>query len=143
MSRLTTLTGDPYQEAQVILKHVGLTCSTENHADTFYRDLLGLNKSEPKTLPSDLSNAIFNIDAELQLINYTNENLHFEIFISDQFGSTSSRIDHQCLEVVNLPEFIDKCRSMGIELALIPKGDKTLTFIKDFDGNLFEMKGRI
>ena len=127
----------------MLLKHVGLACSTEDHADTFYRDLLGLTKSEPKTLPSDLSIAIFNLDAELQLINYTNENIHFEIFISDQIDTPPSRIAHQCLEVKNLPEFIDRCRNLGVEVAMIPKGEKTLTFIKDFDGNLFEIKGRI
>ena len=123
----------------MLLKHVGLACSSEDKADIFYRDLLGLRKSEPKTLPSDLSNAIFNIDAELPLINYTGENIHFEIFIFDPIDIPPSRITHQCLEVVNMPEFIDKCRVMEVEVALIPKGEKTLTFIKDFDGNLFEI----
>ena len=123
----------------MFLKHVGLTCSTEDNADRFYRDLLGLNKSEPKTLSSDLSRAIFNLDADLLLINYKNENIHFEIFVSDQFDSIADRIAHQCLEIKDLSEFISKCRLMGVEVALIPKGDKTLTFIKDFDGNLFEL----
>ena len=54
----------------MLLKHAGLPCSTEENADKFYRDLLGLNKSEPKTLPSDLSKTIFNLDAELLMINY-------------------------------------------------------------------------
>jgi len=123
----------------MLLKHAGLTCSTEDNADKFYRDLLGLNKSEPKTLPPDLSKAIFNLDAELQMINYMDENIHFEIFITNRYSTTPSQIDHQCLEVENLSAFIEKCRSLGVETALIPKGDKTLTFIKDFDGNLFEI----
>jgi hypothetical protein len=29
---------------------------------------------------------------------------------------------------------------MEVEISQIPKGDKTLTFIKDYDGNLFEIK---
>jgi len=44
----------------MLLRHVGLICSSEENSDKFYQDLLGLNKSEPKTLPSDLSKAIFN-----------------------------------------------------------------------------------
>ena len=123
----------------MLLRHVGLTCGTEDNADKFYRDLLGLNKSEPKTLPPDLSKAIFNLDAELQMINYMDENIHFEIFITNRHSTTPSQIDHQCLEVENRSVFIEKCRSLGVETALIPKGDKTLTFIKDFDGNLFEI----
>jgi len=124
----------------MLLKHVGLTCSTEDNADKFYRDLLGLKKSEPKILPPDLAKAIFNLDAELQMINYMNDHIHFEIFIADQSSTSPRPIEHLCLEVDDLTGFIEKCRRMQAEVALIPKGDKTLTFIKDFDGNLFEIK---
>ena len=123
----------------MLLKHIGLTCRSEENADKFYRDLLGLKKSEPKALSSDLSRAIFNFDAQLLLINYMDENIHFEIFVADQVDIPRDRIAHHCLEVGDMSEFIEKCRAMGVEVDLIPKGDKTLTFIKDFDGNLFEI----
>jgi catechol 2,3-dioxygenase-like lactoylglutathione lyase family enzyme len=125
----------------MLLKHVGLTCSSEENADKFYRDLLGLKKSEPKTLNSDLSRAIFNLDADLLLLNYTDENIHFEIFVADQVDINRDLIAHQCLEVADLSEFIEECRAIGVAVVRIPKGDKTLTFIKDFDGNLFEILG--
>ena len=61
--------------------HVGLACSSEELADRFYRDLLGLQKAEPKTLPQSLSSAIFGIAADLKIINYSGAAAHFEIFI--------------------------------------------------------------
>ena len=124
----------------MLLKHVGLVCRTEDHADRFYRDLLGLNKSEPKKLTSDLSRAIFNLDVELQLIDYKNDDTHFEVFITNLIDFTPAVIAHQCLEVGDLPEFIDRCRDLNVEINQIPKGGKILTFIKDFDGNLLEIK---
>ena len=124
----------------MLLKHVGLACSTEDNADKFYQELLGLNKSEPKMLPSDLSRAIFNIDAELLIINYTGEKVHFEIFITGPVDDRSGKIAHQCLEVDDLSAFTEKCRSLGVEIIQVPKGAKVLTFVKDFDGNLFEIK---
>lgn len=125
----------------MLLKHVGLACRSVENSDKFYRDLLGLNKSEPKTLAPDLSKAIFNLEAELQIINYQDEKLHFEVFITGMIDPKSSQIAHQCLEVDALPDFIEKCRILNVEISQISKGDKTLTFIKDFDGNLFEIKG--
>jgi catechol 2,3-dioxygenase-like lactoylglutathione lyase family enzyme len=123
------------------LKHVALASGTEKNADTFYADLLGLAKSEPKTLPCKLSKAIFNIDTELLMINYQNENAHFEIFITGpDKGNGRPKIEHTCLEVDNMEAFLDKCQRLNLDVARIPKGDKTLTFIKDFDGNLFEIK---
>ena len=124
----------------MLLRHAGLTCSTEDNADRFYRDLLGLKKSAPKTLPADLSLAIFKLDDDLQMINYMDDNIHFEIFIANKFNTSQSLIEHLCLEVDDIAGFIEKCRRMGVEINLIPKGQKTLTFIKDFDGNLFEIK---
>jgi len=120
----------------MLLKHVGLACSTEDNADKFYQKLLGLNKSEPKMLPSDLAGAIFNVDA---VINYTGEMVHFEIFITGLVEERSGKIAHQCLEVDDLSAFIEKCRSLGVEIIQVPKGAKVLTFVKDFDGNLFEI----
>jgi catechol 2,3-dioxygenase-like lactoylglutathione lyase family enzyme len=125
----------------MFLKHVGLACSTEENADKFYQNLLGLNKSEPKTLPSELSRAIFNVDAELKIINYVNKGMHFEIFIANQIDNKIRQIAHQCLEVDALSDFLEKGRTLNVEIRQIPKGDKTLTFIKDFDGNLFEITG--
>jgi catechol 2,3-dioxygenase-like lactoylglutathione lyase family enzyme len=125
----------------MLLRHAGLTCSTEDSADRFYRDLLGLNKSEPKTLPSELSKAIFNLDVELPMINYLDDKIHFEIFVTNQLSPSQRQIEHLCLEVDDLSDFLENCRTLNVEINQIPKGHKTLTFIKDFDGNLFEMQG--
>ncbi|MGD2188148.1 MAG: hypothetical protein PVI71_18605, partial [Desulfobacterales bacterium] len=66
----------------MILRHAALVCSSEKKSDRFYKNLLGLEKSEPKTLPLSLSKAIFNVDAELLMVNYQGEHVHFEIFIT-------------------------------------------------------------
>ena len=126
----------------MLFRHTGLTCSSEEKSDKFYHHLLGLNKSEPKILPSELSKAIFNFDDELQIISYLDDKVHFEIFITPPYKSNHSKIEHACLEVDNLSFFLEKCRTMNVEIKQIPKGDKTVTFIKDYDGNLFEIKGK-
>ena len=124
----------------MVLGHVGLRCGSEENSDRFYKDLLGLEKSRTKTLPAFLSKSIFDIDAELNIINYLNEDLHFEIFIIERSKDSSRQIGHLCLEVDDLNDFLNKCKVLGVEAARIPKSDKTLTFIRDFDGNLFEIK---
>jgi len=124
----------------MILRHAALSCSSENKSDRFYRDLLGLKKSEPKFLPGSLAKAIFNVDAQLPMINYRSDQVHFEIFIARQPLNPSRQIDHVCLEVDDLQLFLKRCHDLDVEVSQIPKGDHTLTFIKDYDGNLFEIK---
>jgi catechol 2,3-dioxygenase-like lactoylglutathione lyase family enzyme len=125
----------------MILKHLALTCSSEENSDKFYQSLLGLKKSAPKTIPPSLSKALFDIDAELKIINYHNDCLHFEIFLTGLSKIDIRRIEHACLEVDGLDAFLEKCRGLQVNIIQVPKGDKLLTFIADDDGNLFEMKG--
>ena len=74
------------------------------------------------------------------MINYRNDQVHFEIFIAGQSLNPLNPIQHICLEVEDLNAFLNKCHHLEIEVNLVPKGDRTLTFIRDYDGNLFEIK---
>ncbi len=101
---------------------------------------MGLAKINSKILPRELSRQIFDLDSELQIINYAGDTIHFEIFINSKESIDVKRIEHVCLEIEDMEEFLKKCRSMEAEIIQIPKRDKLLVFIKDFDGNLFEIK---
>jgi len=124
----------------MILRHVALTCSSEENSDRFYKDLLGLEKLEPKILPSSLSRAIFNIDNELRMINYTGKAVHFEIFIAKDSKRSANPIAHVAIEIDDQEAFLKKCAELDVNVSQIPRGDRTLIFIRDFDGNLFEIK---
>lgn len=124
----------------MFLNHIALVCSSEDNSDRFYQKLLGLNKTEPKVVPSDLCKQIFGLDNEYRLINYGNERIKFEIFLSDQKNDEIKRLNHICIEVENQEKFLSKCTEMGIEILRIPKGESLLVFVRDYDGNLFEIK---
>jgi len=125
-------------------------CCSEVESDRFYQDLLGLSKQDPKTLSRDLAHAIFGVDRELTMINYVGDDVRFEIFITDTAGGIagdtardpSGPIAHTCLAVDDLEEFLTLCRALDVEVARIPRGNYTVTFIKDYAGNLFEVKDR-
>ena len=123
-------------------KHCALVCASEENADRFYQTLLGLEKAAPKTLPRSLTKAIFNIDTELTIINYVGDHLHCEIFIDNRRESSTGQIEHTCIEIENRSEFIEACRELDVSVNQVPRGEKTLLFIRDFDGNLFEIKSR-
>jgi len=126
----------------LILKHTALVCASEENADNFYKKLLGLKKTGQKTLPRDLSAAIFNINKELQIINYIGDSSAFEIFIDSQSQGHPRQIEHTCIEVEDRVAFLSACKNLGVKTNLVQKEEKTLIFIHDFDGNLFEIKCR-
>lgn len=126
----------------MILKHVALVCGSEDKCNTFYGQLLGLTKTDSKILPRELSRQIFELDSELKIINYAGDDIHFEIFIAGRKSLDHKRIEHVCIEIEEMESFFERCQSLGVKVLKIPKGDKLLVFITDYDGNLFEIKAK-
>ena len=122
------------------LLHVGLTSSSEERADGFYVDLLGLEKGEPKILAAEICRAIFGVDRELTVVNYVGESAHFEVFIWGAAPRPARPIEHACVGMEDLGEFLRKCDALHVEVIRVPKGESLITFIRDADGNLFEIK---
>ena len=120
--------------------HMGLSSRSEANGDRFFVDLLGLTKSEPKMLPAPVSRGCFSVDTDLTLIYYDNATTHFEVFIDPERESSTDRIIHACLEVDDRDVFLERCEAAGLQVSRVPKGEKLLTFIRDYDGNLYEIK---
>jgi catechol 2,3-dioxygenase-like lactoylglutathione lyase family enzyme len=122
------------------LNHVALVCSSEQRADDFYEGVLGLRKIKSSVLGKDLAEQIFEIPRECRIILYGNDNFAVEVFVAKPAPGSVSPFVHLCLEVKNREGFLGKCQAMGLTVKRVPKGDFLLTFVQDYDGNLFEIK---
>jgi catechol 2,3-dioxygenase-like lactoylglutathione lyase family enzyme len=124
----------------MLLKHVGLFCSSEEHSDRFYRDILQLERVSSKQVPRDLMKQIFGIDSECLIINYADDEVSLETFIYERPEAGGARVDHVCLQVSDLDDFLRRCRDGGAGVNVIPREGSPLVFVYDFDVNLFEIK---
>ena len=123
------------------LHHIALVCRSEENAARFYEGILGLKKIKASTVEEGLVEKIFGTPRKCQIILYGNENFAVEVFLTDSTGERNSPFAHHCLEVQDRESFLLKCRSAGLTVNLIPKGESELLFVEDYDGNLFEVKG--
>jgi catechol 2,3-dioxygenase-like lactoylglutathione lyase family enzyme len=122
------------------LHHTAVVCSSRDNADRFYGGILGLRQIKAATLDPTLAEKIFGIARECQFMLYGSEQYTVEIFITDMDDQKSPSFEHQCLEVTNRDQFAKTCETQGLEVRRIPRGDTYLLFVKDYDGNLFEIK---
>ncbi len=123
------------------LHHVALVCSTRENADRFYEELVGLEKIKVSALSKELAEQIFDISLECEMITYGNENFSIEVFVGERVPGKTSGVGHFCLQTKDREDFLAKCDSAGLTVKRVPKGDSVVTFVKDFDGNLIEIKG--
>ena len=124
----------------MILDHVALVCRSEDSSDRFFKDILGLTKEQPKTVPAALARQVFLLDKELKVVTYRGESSKFEVFISDSETAPGPVIAHVCLECQNIEELLSKCAAAGLRIRRGVKGDRTIYFVEDFDSHLYELK---
>jgi catechol 2,3-dioxygenase-like lactoylglutathione lyase family enzyme len=121
-----------------LLNHVALQCNDKEKVETFFTEVLGLPIKKKFTVSRELSGAIFGIDECVDVEVYDNNETRFEIFITQT--EEKRGYGHVCIEIDNKKEFIDRCKQYGIKPMFITKGGKNLLFVRDFSGNLFEIK---
>ncbi|MDY6865967.1 MAG: hypothetical protein SVY15_08380, partial [Halobacteriota archaeon] len=83
------------------------------------------------------------IDDQCSVVDYKDDEVHFEIFLFEKSEPTFG-FNHVCISVSDREGFIDRCVEMGIEFTKLPKGDDDIfLFVKDLDGNIFEVKEKV
>jgi len=124
-----------------MIKHIAVECGDKEKAKIFFTEILGLPVKKEFVISNDLSKSIFGIDSACEIINFDDGNTCFEVFITRR--PHSKNYDHVCIEVDDKEEFISRCKTNGIEPMIIPRGEKSLIFLKDFSDNLYEIKVKI
>ncbi|MBI2471373.1 MAG: VOC family protein [Planctomycetes bacterium] len=121
------------------LNHIGVTNKSEEQALRFYRDFLGLEKTREILLPPELSEQLFSIFQEIKVLVFEKTGIKIEVFISD-FQHANPNFIHFGLMLDNFSEVTEKARRSHVDLVIGKHKDKTVYFLKDFSGNLIEIK---
>jgi len=124
------------------IEHIAVGYNSEEEADRFFIDLLGLKKIRSKSVPEDLMKKFFSVKRESKFVLYGNQDSNFEVFITNDNSRAQDVFTHSCLLIENRDEFVDKASSMGYDLVKVPRKDSNgyYLFIKDGFRNLYEIK---
>ena len=125
-------------EERTLLNHVALECNDEEGAKTFFTDVLGLLLTKKFEISEELSETIVGIRGNVDVLVFDNNEMRFEVFIS-QVGKKHG-YEHICIEVDDKNEFIGRCRKYEIEPMIVKREGRDLLFVRDYSGNLFEVK---
>lgn len=121
--------------------HVALQYKDRKQAEIFFSKVLELHLKKTFDLSEELSNQIFGKKEDVIIDVYANDYSCFEIFITKT--QIKHNYEHTCIEINNKEEFISRCQKYGIEPFFVKKELKTLLFIRDYAGNLYEIKEKI
>ncbi len=124
------------------IDHVAVGSNSEQDADKFFIELLGLKKTRSFTVSADLMEKFFGVKNEQLIVRYGNSSLSFEVFITNNTEKARDNFTHPCLSIENRDEFLNKASSLGFPIIKVPRkdSDNYYLFIKDLFDNLYEIK---
>lgn len=123
------------------LNHIGVANKSESQALQFYQDFLGLEKTREIILVAELSEQLFSLSQEIKVLVFEKPGIKIEVFISD-FQHASPDFTHFSIMLDNFSEVIENARRSHVDIIMGKHKEKTVYFLKDFSGNLIEIKQR-
>lgn len=124
----------------MLLNHAGVVNKSREDALRFYRDFLGFDLTREVTVLQELSEQLFSIAQDILMMVFEKNGIKIEVFICSECKQPFPDIRHIGLSLENFSEIIEKAQKAGIDLIVGKTKDKTVYFIKDFSGNLIEIK---
>lgn len=121
------------------LNHLGVTNKNAEQAIRFYQDFLGLEKTREILLAPELSEQLFSLSQEIKVLVFEKPGIKIEVFISD-FQHANPNFTHFGVMLDNFSEVTEKAQRSHVDLIIGKHKDKTVYFLKDFSGNLIEIK---
>jgi len=124
------------------IEHIAVSSNSEEKADKFFIELLDMKKERDFVVSDDLMEKFFGVKKEQRVLRYENEDLSVEVFITNDKNQALDRFTHTCLVVEDRIRLIERANKLNIEVIQVPRknSDGFYLFLKDFYGNLFEIK---
>jgi len=126
----------------MLLHHTGIVNQTEREAERFYGEFLGLRRTRQYTVPPELSEQLFSIRQEIRVMVFEGEGVRIEVFIHPGLHPPSTEIRHIALHLDDVEAFFKRAEDFSVEHIIGRTKDKTVHFIRDYSGNLIEIKQR-
>jgi catechol 2,3-dioxygenase-like lactoylglutathione lyase family enzyme len=130
---------DPRPGASRLL-HGALTVSSEARAERVFVELFGLSLVKVFEVGPELCAALFGFAGEARARVYAAGEASVEVFVCPGAPAIGRRFEHLCFELADLEDVSARAIALGMEVRRFHKGDKEVVFVRDEDGNLYELK---
>ncbi len=122
------------------LLHCAVATSSEENADAVFRRLFGMSVVKEFMVGEELGRALFGFGGEAKVIVYNAGGATIEAFISPERAVARDRYDHICLATRNRRDLVERASSMGMKITTFAREGGDVVFIRDSDGNFYEIK---
>ena len=125
-----------------MLEHACVSLSSHEKVKILFEEVFGFEKLYSFKIDPRVMLSLFNIETSAEAFVYDCENSKLEIFVVENMRFPSPGFRHICLSFADRDSILRKAKERGYLIKEYKFEDRTVVFIQDFDGNLYEIKKR-
>lgn len=123
-----------------MIDHVCIEVSSKERCREVFKEVLGLKPAYSFGIEKDFMERMFEIHNSCEAVVYQAGDTKIEVFIRPEMAKSSSDTAHLCLLVPDREGVLKSAEEKGMTILHHPRDGRPLYYIRDHDGNLYEIK---
>lgn len=123
-----------------MIDHICIDMSSQANCREVFEEVLGLSAAYSFWIDGEFMDRMFGVKAGCAAAVYRAGDMKIEVFIRPELERPVSRTAHLCLAVPDRKKVLESARARGLAVLHHPRAGRPLYYIRDRDGNYFEIK---
>ncbi len=123
-----------------MIDHICIEVSSEERCREIFEGVLGLSVAYSFRIDEEFMGRMFGLKAECESVVYQAGDTKIEVFIRPEMGRPVPGTAHLCLSVPDRGRVLQSAEAKGLDVLHHPRNGRPLYYIRDRDGNLYEIK---
>lgn len=123
-----------------MIAHIAVTVSSKEYGEEFFKEVLQCKYMYSYGIDASTASSLFGIDKPSYVNIYMSGEGWIEVFVLEGYKKRQKNFDHICFRFDDIPGVVARGQKLGYTFLRHKKADKTVLFIQDKDGNLYELK---
>ena len=123
-----------------MIDHVCIEISSKERCREVFEGVLGLKLAYSFQIDKDFMERMFEIPNSCKAVVYKAGDTKIEIFIRPEMEKSGGRSSHLCLLSQDRQRVLKLAEEKGLVVLHHPRAGRPLYYIRDHDGNLYEIK---
>jgi catechol 2,3-dioxygenase-like lactoylglutathione lyase family enzyme len=123
-----------------MIDHVCIEVSSEERCREVFEEVLGLRPAYSFLIEKDFMERMFEAHNSCEAVVYQAGDTKIEVFIRPEMEEIGRRTSHLCLLLPDREKVLKSAGDRGLTILHHPRDGRPLYYIRDHDGNLYEIK---